>query len=188
MDPYQVLELDRSATRDDLRRAYRRLSAIHHPDLGGELQTFQKLQRAAEMLELELASLEQQAADPVERQKRPSAWQRYIELTLISISILVILGMIGTSITLWWVANERDRQRNEAIAERVLNDPSIKQEIQPGARLQQKVINEVQDANRVSVRRVVVSEDGVAVPVDPKLLDSGDGEGHAPKWLHDQQE
>lgn len=187
MDPYQVLELDRSATRDDVRKAFRRLSAIHHPDLGGEVQTFQKLQRAAEMLELELESLEQKASEAVERQKRPSALQRYFELALISISILVILGMIGTSVTLWWVANERDRQRDEAIAERVLNNPSIKQEIQPGARLQQKVINEVQDANRVSVRKVVVSEEGVAVPVDQELLKVNEGDIQPPKQLHDKQ-
>ena len=32
-DPYQILGVTREATQDDIRKAYRRLAKMHHPDL-----------------------------------------------------------------------------------------------------------------------------------------------------------
>jgi curved DNA-binding protein CbpA len=49
-DLYAILELTRSATTDEITRAYRRLSRTHHPDKGGDTSAFQQLQDAYETL------------------------------------------------------------------------------------------------------------------------------------------
>ena len=51
-DPYRVLELQRDATLDEIKRAYRRLAKQHHPDSGGEraLPRFLEIQAAYEQL------------------------------------------------------------------------------------------------------------------------------------------
>lgn len=45
-DPYQTLGVDRRASADDVKRAYRRLAAQHHPDRGGDTARFQEIQQA----------------------------------------------------------------------------------------------------------------------------------------------
>ena len=35
-DPYQTLGVDKNATADDIKSAYRKLAKQHHPDLGGD--------------------------------------------------------------------------------------------------------------------------------------------------------
>jgi hypothetical protein len=51
-DPYRTLGLARGATRDEVKRAYRRLAKIHHPDAAGEaaLPRFLAIQAAYEQL------------------------------------------------------------------------------------------------------------------------------------------
>src|SRR5262245_56025985 len=51
-DPYRTLGLARGATRDEIRRAYRRLAKIHHPDAAGSgaLPRFLAIQAAYEQL------------------------------------------------------------------------------------------------------------------------------------------
>lgn len=54
MNPWHELGLDESATADDIRRAYRRLAAEHHPDLNPEDESaagrFQRVRQAYDML------------------------------------------------------------------------------------------------------------------------------------------
>jgi len=50
MDHYQTLGIARNATTDDIKKAYRRLAGIHHPDKGGDTAEFQKVQQAYEIL------------------------------------------------------------------------------------------------------------------------------------------
>jgi len=50
MDHYQTLGVDRNATPDDIKKAYRKLANQHHPDRGGDTATFQKIQAAYETL------------------------------------------------------------------------------------------------------------------------------------------
>ena len=50
MNHYQTLGIDKSATQEDIKKAYRRLASIHHPDKGGDTATFQKIQTAYEVL------------------------------------------------------------------------------------------------------------------------------------------
>ena len=50
MDHYKTLGVAKNATPDDIKKAYRRLAAIHHPDKGGDTATFQQVQQAYEIL------------------------------------------------------------------------------------------------------------------------------------------
>lgn len=50
MDHYTTLGVDKNATPDDIKKAYRKLASTHHPDKGGDTATFQKIQTAYETL------------------------------------------------------------------------------------------------------------------------------------------
>ena len=45
-DFYQVLGVERTATADEIKRAYRRLASQHHPDKGGDTAQFQQIEEA----------------------------------------------------------------------------------------------------------------------------------------------
>jgi curved DNA-binding protein len=45
-DYYAALGVPRTATADDIKRAFRRLASQHHPDKGGDTQKFQAIQQA----------------------------------------------------------------------------------------------------------------------------------------------
>ena len=50
MTHYQTLGVDRSATPDEIKRAYRKLASQHHPDKGGDKTKFQEIQAAYDTL------------------------------------------------------------------------------------------------------------------------------------------
>jgi len=50
MDHYVTLGVDKNATPDDIKKAYRRLASKHHPDKGGDTSTFQKIEEAYRIL------------------------------------------------------------------------------------------------------------------------------------------
>lgn len=58
MDHYATLGVDKNATPDDIKKAYRKLAAKHHPDRGGDTAEFQKIQSAYDVL-----------SDPVKKQQ-----------------------------------------------------------------------------------------------------------------------
>lgn len=45
-DHYQTLGVDRNASQDDIKKAFRKLAAVHHPDRGGDTAKFQEVQAA----------------------------------------------------------------------------------------------------------------------------------------------
>ena len=47
---YQTLGVERNATADEIKRAYRRLASQHHPDKGGDRSRFQEIQAAYDTL------------------------------------------------------------------------------------------------------------------------------------------
>lgn len=49
-DYYSILGVARTATADEIKRAYRRLASQHHPDKGGDTQRFQEIQTAYDVL------------------------------------------------------------------------------------------------------------------------------------------
>lgn len=50
MDHYQTLGVDKTASQDDIKKAYRKLAAKHHPDRGGDTATFQSIAQAYDTL------------------------------------------------------------------------------------------------------------------------------------------
>jgi len=50
MDYYKILGLDRSASADDIKKAYRKQAMKHHPDRGGDESQFTVLQEAYDVL------------------------------------------------------------------------------------------------------------------------------------------
>lgn len=49
-DPFAVLDLPETASEAEIKSAYRKLSRIHHPDVGGSAEMFQKISKAYETL------------------------------------------------------------------------------------------------------------------------------------------
>jgi DnaJ-class molecular chaperone len=49
-DHYQTLGVDRNATPDEIKKAFRKLASQHHPDKGGDTKKFQEIQAAYDVL------------------------------------------------------------------------------------------------------------------------------------------
>lgn len=49
-DPYQILGIDRTASADEIKSAYRKLAKKYHPDLGGDPEKFKEINEAHDLL------------------------------------------------------------------------------------------------------------------------------------------
>jgi DnaJ family protein A protein 2 len=50
MSYYEILEIQIDASQEDIRKSFRRLAMIHHPDKGGDQEAFQRINQAYETL------------------------------------------------------------------------------------------------------------------------------------------
>jgi molecular chaperone DnaJ len=50
MDLYKILDVERNASADEIRKSYLKLSKKHHPDKGGDPEHFKKIQKAYDVL------------------------------------------------------------------------------------------------------------------------------------------
>jgi curved DNA-binding protein len=71
MDHYRTLGVDRSASADEIKRAYRRLASQHHPDKGGDTQRFQEIEAAYRTLSDPATRAEYDNPRPQMRQPGP---------------------------------------------------------------------------------------------------------------------
>lgn len=49
-DYYDILEVEKNSSKDDIKKSYRKLSMKHHPDKGGEKESFHEIQEAYDTL------------------------------------------------------------------------------------------------------------------------------------------
>lgn len=63
-NPYEVLGVSRNASAEEIKKAYRKLSFVHHPDKGGDAEKFKELSSAYEKIK-----------DPGNRMPMPSMGQ-----------------------------------------------------------------------------------------------------------------
>ena len=51
MDAYKILGVSYEATLDECKKAYRRLCMVHHPDNGGDTNTFAEINKAWSLIQ-----------------------------------------------------------------------------------------------------------------------------------------
>ena len=66
MDYYSILGVQRNASSEEIKKAYKKKAMQHHPDRGGDSSTFQKIQEAYETL-----------SDPAKKQNYDNPQHRY---------------------------------------------------------------------------------------------------------------
>ena len=110
MDPYKILELDSTATAEQIRRAYLRLADLHHPDRGGDPKVFKRIQEAyeellkrpppapqpKEMMQVEKPATQIPRSDftppaSVKRKRSSHVASRIVSAVAISIAAIVVL-------------------------------------------------------------------------------------------------
>jgi hypothetical protein len=79
-NPYKILGIDKNATPDQIKKAYRALAKQHHPDTGGDPALFREIQGAHDLLE-----------DPVARENydRDGVWSEKFQPTMPEVFLMM---------------------------------------------------------------------------------------------------
>ena len=64
-------------TLDELKREYRRLASIHHPDVGGDTATMQVINAEYDEMHEVLRPRRYRARDQIPRNRAPRSYQRF---------------------------------------------------------------------------------------------------------------
>lgn len=62
-NPYAFLKVDQNVTRDELKRAYKKMAVKHHPDRGGSSKKFELITKAYVFIDKQLKEIERGSAD-----------------------------------------------------------------------------------------------------------------------------
>jgi DnaJ-class molecular chaperone len=76
MNYYDVLGVSRTATADEIKRAYRKLASQHHPDKGGDTVKFQEIEAAYRTLSDEAKRAQYDNPNPFFGQNPTGGWQQ----------------------------------------------------------------------------------------------------------------
>jgi curved DNA-binding protein len=75
-DYYQILGVPKTATADEIKRAYRRLASQHHPDKGGDTARFQEIEQAYRTLSDDQKRAEYDNPNPFVNRQASGGWQQ----------------------------------------------------------------------------------------------------------------
>ena len=92
-DYYEVLEVSRSASGDEIKKAYRKLAIKYHPDRNpGDAEAEAKFKEAAEAYDV--------LHDPQKRQQYDS-----LALTLLVVALVVVIHSVQLVVSLWTISS-----------------------------------------------------------------------------------
>jgi DnaJ-class molecular chaperone len=104
MNPYEILGVDRSASPEDIKKAYRKLASQHHPDKGGDTAKFQELQSAYETL-----------SDPERRQQYDNPQHQHFHFDINNGNINDIFSQFGFHFGPGFARQQRNRDTRTSI-------------------------------------------------------------------------
>jgi curved DNA-binding protein CbpA len=87
MNPYEILGVETTATTEDIKAKYKQLANIHHPDKGGDEETFKTINLAYTIL-----------SDPIKRQNFDNQGIFFTDLSMYSEAKDVILKLFNEKI------------------------------------------------------------------------------------------
>ncbi len=75
MDYYNTLGINKGASQDEIKKAYRKMAMKHHPDRGGDEKTFKKISEAYEILsDPQKKQMVDMGVDPNEQKQYANSW------------------------------------------------------------------------------------------------------------------
>lgn len=145
LDLYQVLGIARDATHDEVKKAYRAMAKKHHPDSGGDKETFQLISLAGSVL-----------TDPESRERYDQTGQTDAQAednpALIVASLLEQAFMQDHKDPIRWMCEQVDEVR----AEHRKSKATLGRNIEKLNRKIQKFVDSNKSSKNVAAREMIV--------------------------------
>lgn len=90
MNLYKILGLEKTATHNEIKKAYRLLSKKYHPDVGGDPEMFRKIAAAYKILGSPELRLKYDNGEPLEDLFKPNAEEDEAITTLVHLFLTVV--------------------------------------------------------------------------------------------------